>query len=212
MPYCPKCGLRVLEEDAKFCPNCGATLPQFRSEGRRIAWTGTLSQRVVVFLVIFILCILATLAGALTKVDLLSARNIVDKMDKIEDVLKNTDIGVQLIFGNNLMYTLGMFIPIAGPGLGFYVLYNTGLVISALSTIYRINPLLTFLSLFIFPHAWMEYIAYTLAISESLWLFYAAIKRRFRDELIFMSIVVVICSVLLLFGALIEAAIIAASY
>ncbi|MBS7607163.1 MAG: zinc ribbon domain-containing protein [Candidatus Bathyarchaeia archaeon] len=212
MPYCPKCGLRILEGDARFCPNCGAILPQFKAGERRIAWTGTLLQRAIVFFTIFILCIFVTLVGALTKIDLLKAREMVDEMNKIENILRGTDVGIQLIFGNNLMYTLGMFVPIVGPGLGFYVLYNTGLVISAFSTIYKINPLSTLLLLFIFPHAWMEYTAYALAISESFWLIYAAIKRRFRDELILMSIIVVICNILLLLGALTEIAVIAASY
>ncbi|MBS7639031.1 stage II sporulation protein M [Candidatus Bathyarchaeota archaeon] len=194
----------VREKDARFCPNCGATLPQPKFWERRIAWTGTLLERIIVFGVIFALCVLATTAGALTKIDLLTARNIVDRMNKIEEVLRTTDIGVQLIFGNNLMYALGMFVPVAGPWLGFYVLYNTGVIISAFGIIYNTNPLLVFLMLFLYPHTWMEYTAYALAISESFWLIYAAVKHRFKDELIIMLMMVVLCNILLLAGAVVE--------
>lgn len=210
MRYCPRCGLGVREKDARFCPNCGAALPKIW-EGR-IAWTGTLLERAIVFAVIFVLCVLVTTAGVLTKIDLPTARNIINEMDELEKILRTTNIDIQLIFGNNLMYALGMFIPVAGPWLGFYVLYNTGVIISAFGTLYGVNPLLTFLMLFLFPHTWMEYTAYALAISESLWLIHAAVKHRFRDELMVMFMMVVLCNILLLVGAIVEVAMIEAFY
>jgi len=202
MSYCPRCGAKIPEKDAKFCPNCGAVILH-RKIKRRIFSIGTLQDRIIVFLIVFLLCVLATAIGVLVRVERSEAQNIVQEMNKIENAVEV--VGVQLIFGNNLMYALAMFIPIVGPGFGFYVLYNTGRILAAYSAISKINPLFTFLFLFSLPFTWMEYISYTLAISESIWMTYAIIKRNFKNELMTMSIIIVICNILLLFGALIEA-------
>ena len=203
MPYCPHCGMKIPEEkDAKFCPNCGASIPRRKIEKRRIALIGTLQDRMIVFLIVFMLCIIVTVIGTLVGVKPSEAQDIIREMNKVENAVKV--IGAQLIFGNNLMYTLVMFVPVAGPGFGFYVLYNTGRILAAYGTISGVNPVFAFLFLFAFPFTWMEYISYTLAISESLWMTYALIKRNFKNELITMSIIIVICNVLLLLGALIE--------
>ncbi len=207
MPYCPRCGIKLPEEKGiRFCPNCGATIPHSIIKTRKIAWTGTLQQRIMVFLVVFLLCIAATVTGALVKIDPSDAENIIQEMRDIEKVTKIA--GIQVIFGNNLMHTLIMFIPVFGPGWGFYVLFSTGRVFAAVSAITNINTLLTLLSLFTFPFTWMEYISYAIAISESLWITYAIIKRNFRNELTVIFTAIVLCTILLLLGALIETALI----
>lgn len=207
MPYCLKCGMKVSDEDARFCPNCGTPMPEpVRTKGRGIIWTNILRERLVVFLVVFALCVLATIAGVVAKVSLQEAQEISEGMNEMKNAIRF--MSVQVIFGNNLMYALIMFIPVAGPGVGFYVLYNTGRIIAALGKISNIDPLLLYLLLFIFPFTWLEYVAYALAISESLWIIYAMIKRNLRNEMFLMSMTVVICNILLLSGAIIEAAII----
>ena len=203
VPYCPYCGTKIPEEeDARFCPNCGASIPRREIGKRKMVLIGTLQDRMIVFLIVFVLCIIATVIGALARVEPPEAQNMVQEMDKIRNIAKVA--GVQLIFGNNLMYTLVMFVPVVGPGFGFYVLYNTGRILAAYGAISKVNPVLTFLFLFALPFTWMEYISYTLAISESIWMTYAIIKRNLRNELTTMSIIIVICNILLLLGALIE--------
>jgi len=95
--------------------------------------------------------------------------------------------------------------------LGFFVLYNTATSFAALSLVYHVEPLIVFASLFATPVFWLEYVSYSLAISESLILAYAAVKRRFRNELVNASKVISICAVLLLLSAFVEMALISSS-
>jgi hypothetical protein len=193
------------DEDARFCPNCGASISRImKPRAAKIHWTGSLKSRSLVFLVIFILCISITLIGASARIERSEADRIMKETNELENAIKSA--GVQIIFGNNFIHTLIMFIPVVGPCWGTYVLYNTGRVFAAYSLIYNMDPATLFSTVFILPFAWMEYLSYTLAISESLWVAYAALKRNFRNEIIIASFTIVICSVILLLAALIEVA------
>ncbi|MEM2111050.1 MAG: stage II sporulation protein M [Candidatus Bathyarchaeia archaeon] len=217
MRHCPKCGVPTPEDkEAKFCPNCGTYLsPSNFYEERMtvgIAFSEErkavpLKRRIAVFSIVFILCLAMTSLGAMSKLDPSVAQDIKKDLDKQSEALEI--VGVPLIFGNNLMHTMIMFVPGFGPFWGLLVLYNTGTVIAAVSTVANppMNPLMLFASLFITPFAWMEYVSYSLAISESIWLIYATVKRRFkglRDELATASKLIAICAVVLLLAAIIE--------
>lgn len=198
MARCLRCGERLpKEKDIKFCPNCGAPIPALAARPE---------IRAAVFMVLLILCIFATAIGASTKIEFEEARRLSRELNNLRDAAKT--IGLQVIFGNNFMHALIMFIPIAGPCWGFYVLYNTGRFIAALSIIEGINPTLTMLSLFFFPFTWMEYISYALAISESLFLTYSIVKRDFKREFTVTSRFIVLCAVVLLIAAFVEFSII----
>lgn len=206
MPYCPVCGTKLPEEKgARFCPNCGAPT---RDTLRRMepAWSCTLQTRTIIFLVTLLLCFTATVFGALAEVDPLEASNIKREMDTLEAAIKT--VGVQVIFGNNFMHTLVMFVPIVGPGWGFFVLYNTGRVFAAIATTMKMNPIILLSLTLLYPFAWMEYISYALAISESFILAYSIAKHGFKNELRTMSVILAICSIILLLAAIIEFAMI----
>ena len=210
-----KCGAPLpADESARFCPFCGASLdvqlPYERrwetgAEPRRSLRVATLRNRVLVMLMAFVLCLAITAVGAVSKVESSEAHEIIGEFDKMEELLN--DVGLQFIFGNNLMYCMIMFIPALGPYYGLMVLYSTGKVLAALGVTSGVNPLGLFFSLFIYPHAWLEYISYSLAISESFWLIYAIIKDRgrgLRSELSTAAKVMAICAVLLLLAAFAE--------
>jgi hypothetical protein len=115
--------------------------------------------------------------------------------------------GIQIIFGNNLMYCLIMFVPLLGSIFGFYVLYSTGWVLSALGVAVGTNPALLFLALLIYPHFWLEYFSYGLAVSEGFWIVYMARKggiKGLKKECMDATKVVTLCMILLLLGAFTE--------
>jgi len=217
MPYCTRCGIKLPEdEEARFCPNCGAPIfhkargyAKDEREARRSLPVASRKNRLLVFLFAFFLCIVVTSIGALSKIDNLEAQVIIEDFKRIEEMLQTA--GIQLIFGNNMMYCLVMFIPFVGPIGGFYVLYSTGKILAALSSVLGVDPMLLFLNLLIYPHAWLEYSAYSLAISESMWLSFYALKygfRGLRTEAVNAAKHISICVVLLLSGAFVEMALI----
>jgi uncharacterized membrane protein SpoIIM required for sporulation len=222
MRYCIKCGKRLPEEESvKFCPNCGASLavqlPYERpKEPSMELYRGlkvtTLRNRILVLLTAFALCIAITAVGAASKIESFEAHNIVGEFNETEKML-NT-IGVQFIFGNNLMYCIMMFIPVLGPYYGSIVLYSTGRVLAALGATTGVNPLGLFMTLFIYPHAWLEYVSYSLAISESFWLMFSFVTNRgigLRNEVSIAAKVMAICAVLLLLAAFTEMYVISAA-
>ncbi|MEM2272699.1 MAG: hypothetical protein QXX56_00600 [Candidatus Bathyarchaeia archaeon] len=181
----------VEERSIKFWQDYGSPTP-----------TSGLEVRVAIFLVLLMLCVFITIIGTTTRIEIDEARRLIQEQNNLREAVKST--GLQVIFGNNFMHALIMFVPIVGPCWGFYVLYNTGRFIAALSIIERVNPVLTTLTLFFFPFTWMEYISYALAISESLFLAYSIIRREFKREFIVASKFIVFCAILLLAAAFIE--------
>ena len=208
MSYCPRCGVKLPDdEDVRFCPNCGTPITRLKPREIKV-WQIDRRRRIMVFLLVFIVCISATIAGVISHVDPKQAHEIVKEINKLGEVTSSTRMGIPLIFGNNLMHTLIMFVPIVGPFWGLFVLYNTGTAYAAYAILYKASPLVLFSSAFILPFTWMEFISYALAISESLWITYALLKRNIKRELVLAAIMIAVCNILLLFGALIEAAII----
>ena len=211
MPYCTKCGMKLPEdEEARFCPNCGAPIREVyrRIEAEEIRPISGL-KRSLLFFAVLLLCLIVTSAGALSNVNITEAKTIVKDFNEMEEIIKK--VGVRLIFGNNLMYCLVMFIPFIGPISGFYVLYSTGKVLAAISQTVGANPLILFMSIMIFPHAWLEYISYSLAITESILLSIYIVKYKFRGvraEAMNVAKYIAVCSILLLLGAVIEMALI----
>ena len=156
----------------------------------------------------FVLALIITIAGTLTP---LTSEEISSRTQDLNELRQN--VSVQMIFGNNMMITMLMFVPVLGPLLGSYVLYNTGLYIGADTAATKINisPALVFLTYFIFPFAWLEFIAYSVAFAASVWLTWRIIQRKGKYELVRTCIFIAICAVLLLIGAVIEAMLIGLS-
>ena len=162
-------------------------------------------KRIITVVAFFFLTIIIAIAGALTPLSREDASSISDELERLRQ-----NVSVQYIFGNNLMLCLVMFVPIAGPIFGGYVLYNTGVVIAAESMVNDLPALITFFTLFIFPFTWLEFFAYSTAFAESFWLIRRIIQRRGRREIVIACIFISICAVLLLVGAIIEIALIGA--
>lgn len=165
--------------------------------------TPTRIKRILTVFLVLLLAFLITFIGTITPITQEEAeatrRREFEKFERIPDELM-----FQLMFGNNFYLCLLMFLPFLGPILGFYVLYNTGQVIGAIAVAGGFNPATTFITLFIFPFAWMEYIAYSIAISQSFWLTLSIFRRKFKVELLKTCIFIVLCALILILAALIE--------
>jgi len=161
-------------------------------------------ERALTITLAFIASLVITLAGALSSMSTSEAQGI---YKEVRDMLPSL-MSVSAIFANNLMHCLLMFIPVFGPFYAFYVLYSTGRVLAAFAIVYEINPSALFGLTFLSPHAWIEYAAYALAISQSVWLVIGTAQRRFKAEAKNTGISIALCALLLLSAATIEMALI----
>jgi uncharacterized membrane protein SpoIIM required for sporulation len=113
-----------------------------------------------------------------------------------------------------------MFIPVVGWVLGFWVLYNTGVVIAAQgmsASAHGVPALVLFFALFIFPFTWLEFISYSVGLAESFWLTFRVIQSfaskgiSFKRELKNASTLITIVTLMLLVAAIIEVVLIMAT-
>lgn len=165
-------------------------------------------KRIYSIIAVFIIAIIVTVIGSLTPVDAQQARQISDELNQTVTTASESGTLTQFIFGNNLMICLLMFVPIVGPLLGLYVLFNTGTVIGAIATAQGVPSIFAFIALVITPVFWLEFAAYSTAMAESVWLFRRLLQGRGLRELRNASIFISICTVILVVGAVIETALI----
>jgi len=161
--------------------------------------------RHLLLVILFILCIAVTFAGTLTPVDEGTAEGIAEESKEMsEEIRSDPWMGMRYIFGNNFMHCLIMFVPGVGVAYGFFVMYSTGFVIETLALSEGVNPQLYLALLFIFPFAWMEYLAYSIAMTESTYLVIGIIEGKFRQELSKTYKWITLCAIILLLAALVE--------
>jgi len=164
------------------------------------------TRRVLLAAIFFFLAFSVTLVATLTPLGHEEANDLHNDLEQLRE-----NVSIQMIFGNNLMICLIMFVPVIGPAFGFYALYNTGVVIAAEGLIAGVSPPLVFIMLFLFPFTWLEFIAYSTALSESVLLFWRLIHGKGRKEIVNASILITFCVILLLLGAIVEMALISLS-
>ena len=176
----------------------------------RNIWDKASSKRKRIFsaTIFLVISILITSMGMLVPLNQEEAELINNNLNQTVSSLSIDGGMVQFIFGNNFMICLLMFIPLIGPLLGFFALFNTGIAINAISIAESYPSALVFIALFLTPIAWIEYAAYSTAISESVWLFKRILEKRGRRELRIACVFIAFCAILLLIGAIVETAII----
>ena len=145
--------------------------------------------------------LIVTGIGTITPLSTQGADQINQQINQVR-----ANVSVQYIFGNNLMICLIMFVPIIGPIFGLYALYNTGVAIEAqvIAGSSGVPAILAFAVLFIFPFTWLEFISYSTALAESVWLTRRSMQGLIRKEMKNAAVLIAIVAILLLVGAAIE--------
>jgi hypothetical protein len=179
-------------------------------------WKNASFRRKRIYSIIFmlILAITFTLIGTLIPVSDQYAKEINDSLN--QTVTTNIANGTLIpsIFINNFLLCLGMFIPFVGAGFGLFIMFNTGIALgaelrmqtitAASATIPNITPTTAIIGLvFIGLTFVLEYISYSIAISESVWLFRRLTQRRWR-ELKTTGLLIGVVAALLIAGAIVE--------
>ena len=165
------------------------------------------TKRILTIGAFFVVALIVTAAGALTPLSIQDANSLNQEIEQLRQ-----NISVQYVFGNNLMLCLPMFIPFVGPVFGLWVMYNTGVVIAAetIAVSPQVSPLLTLLTLFLFPFTWMEFISYSTGFAESVWLIRRGMQGMGKREIKNAAILIAIVAVILLLAAIVEVALIQA--
>jgi len=140
-------------------------------------------------------------ASAFTPMSMEEAKVKAEEVQRLFSGLTVSPVG---IFTNNLLASLLMMIPAAGIVLAVFIVYNTGMVIAAISTVSNIPVTLSLAIPFLTFYGFVEMLAYGFAVSESFFMTYAAIKKRIRKEVRVFVVVVLVVAGLLGVAAVLE--------
>jgi hypothetical protein len=161
-------------------------------------------KRILSTIAMFIIAVVVTVAGSLMPVDPQQARQINNELNQMVTEANSNGTLVQSIFSNNLMIALIMFVPVLGTVFGFYALFSTGTAINAIAIAQGYPLFLVLFSLVLTPVFWLEFAAYSTALTESIWLFRRILQGRGLGELKNLGILVAVCAGLLFLGAIVE--------
>jgi hypothetical protein len=179
-------------------------------------WNNASLRRKRIYSIVFmlVLAILATLIGTLVPISAQDAKQINDSLNQTVTTNRANGTLIPSIFINNFGLCLAMFIPLVGAVFGLYVLFSTGIALGAefrtqttgastaaaasISASTAITALLFIGLVFL-----LEYVSYSIAISESVWLFRRLSQRRW-GELKTTGILIGVVAALLITGAIVE--------
>ena len=114
------------------------------------------------------------------------------------------DVAVYRVFVHNLYAASTMYVPILGIGFALYAAYVTGLAVQALAVMEAKSLWVIMASLLLVPSTWIEVLAYSIAVTESMFLGRAIMKRGRRGEFTISLAMLILVASLLLLSASIE--------
>jgi hypothetical protein len=166
-----------------------------------------------------VLAMLATLIGALVPVSPETAQIISDQLNQTltEGQAQGTlDFD---IFFNNFPLCLLMFIPLVGFFIGMFILFSTGQAFRAIFEVQMANgtatatpdvsiaaTTITVALIGIAIVFLLEYVSYSIGMTESIWLFRRILQNKWRSELKWLVIFIGVVALLLVIGAIVETA------
>jgi hypothetical protein len=166
------------------------------------------AKRIITIALIFVAITITTGLALLTPVTHQQAVDTNNEINQTVQALQANNSLLTGIFGNNFFLTMIMFIPFIGPVIGLIIFYNTGVVLESEAIAQGYPPGLIFVTQFLLPIIWLEFIAYSTAMAASIWLSARMLQGSFRHEITNTAKFVALCAVILLVSAVIETVII----
>lgn len=159
---------------------------------------------------ILIVAILVTLSGLLVQVSPEEQKALYDQENQ---TITSSNLATH-IFVNNFELCLLMFIPLAGLAIGMFILFDTGLAIRAIldyeaangitSTTSSVTASTAIVLLLLIGAVFvLEYVSYTVAMTESVWLFRRILQKRWGEIKIALALIG-LTALLLTIGAIVE--------
>ncbi|MDG6927781.1 MAG: hypothetical protein JRN26_03140 [Nitrososphaerota archaeon] len=171
----------------------------------------TRKERLLWFLIIFEFLVIITMIGAGQPVPASSASTLVNGVTASIPYSSGTEAIALSIFKNNYTLALFMAIPLAGPFLSAYTSFNTGYIMSAQASVYSQQLQIAytgidrFLGIMVTPVFWLEFVCYSAAVLESIYLTKSLFTGNFRDELARAVVVIIGIAIVLFLSAQVEA-------
>ncbi|HSV50057.1 MAG TPA: hypothetical protein VLH35_07045 [Candidatus Acidoferrales bacterium] len=177
-------------------------------------WTSASPKQKRIYSTVFVLMlsVLATVAGTMVPLGQEEAQLIYNQLNQTS----SSPTLLTDIFVNNFPLCLLMFIPLAGIGIGLFILFSTGMAFRAVfdvqaaqgfsdtATASSIDPTTAILVLVLAGAVFvLEYISYSIAMSESVWLFRRLTQKRWK-ELKVLALLIGVVAALLAIGAVVE--------
>jgi hypothetical protein len=166
---------------------------------------------------VFVLAVLSTMIGLLVPVSPQEAQLISEQLNQTVTQGQAHGTLIPDIFLNNFPLCLLMFIPLVGFGIGMFILFSTGQAFRAVFEIQAssgaatssaaagITPETAILALVLIGAVFLlEYVSYSIAMAESLWLFRRILQNRWRRELKYLLVFIGVVALLLIIGAVVE--------
>ena len=168
-------------------------------------WTKASAKRKRIYSIvaIFVIAFLVTVIGSFLPLSSSDAHTISQNLNSTLNQNRASNTLTQYIFLNNFSICLAMFIPVFGAALGMFILFDTGVALGAIAATQGYPVWVGLASLVITPVFWIEFISYSIAMAESIWLFRRLTQKRWR-ELKWTAIFIGICAGLLAIGAVVE--------
>jgi len=160
-------------------------------------------KRIYLILFIFVVSFILTVVGAYVPLSHSDAQTISNQLNETLQTHRSNGTLTEYIFINNFEICLLMFVPIIGPVLGLFILFDTGVALGAIASVQGYPVGLGIISLILTPVFWLEFAAYSTAMAESIWLFRRLLQKRWR-ELKNTAILIGICAAILVVGAVVE--------
>ncbi|HSQ48550.1 MAG TPA: stage II sporulation protein M [Candidatus Deferrimicrobiaceae bacterium] len=172
-------------------------------------------KRIYSALFVFALTLVAMAAGFAVPVSPEFAQEIYNQLNQTVTEGNATGTLAASIFTNNFLLCLAMFIPLAGIGIGLFIMFSTGLAFRAvleaqLAMGVSTTPPVAFdfstaiLALALVGITFVaEFVSYTIGMTESVWLFRRLTQRRWRELKITAKLIGVV-ALLLTVGAIVE--------
>jgi len=157
-------------------------------------------SRLFLTLILMAVAIFVCMLGTFMPVDVKTANETAQEFEKAREYI----VSVPYVFGNNFMHCLIMFIPMVGVAYGMFIMFNTGYIIEMLAVAQGIPAPIAFISLFLLPFTWMEFICYSIAMGQSIILTFKLFKGKIREKFNETYRWITLCAVILLISALIE--------
>ncbi|MGE5188136.1 MAG: hypothetical protein ACM3JE_03830 [Betaproteobacteria bacterium] len=172
-------------------------------------------KRIYSALFVFALSLVTLAAGFAVPVSPEFAQEIYNQLNQTVTEGNATGTLAPTIFLNNFLICLAMFIPLAGIGIGLFIMFSTGLAFRAVLEVQlaagvSTTPPVSFdfstaiLALVLVGITFVaEFVSYSIGMSESVWLFRRLTQRRWRELKLTAKLIGVV-ALLLTIGAIVE--------